>query len=263
MESLSSLVPDSKSKILDKAYSEDLEDICPQHGTPLKIDTVEAMGRTIRLPENCPQCHEAIIGQEEKRQEALFRTAQREAGVPLRYVQACFSPFPVVAPEQENVLVGAKDFVETAGLGSTGLILVGRVGSGKTHVACAILNAWLRSGKKGLFLTIVQAIRRIKETYGNDSEKTEQEALRGLLAPHLLILDEVGVQRGTDTEHQITLEIINERYNRLKPTILMSNLTMPEFTALVGERVVDRFREGGRVLVFDWPSLRSNIRKIT
>ena len=251
---------DLKSEIIDKTYSEDLKEVCPKHGTPLKIETVEALGRTIRLPASCPQCQEIVMEterqQEEKRQEALFRTAQRDAGIPLRYQQACLGPFPVVAPGQENVLAGAKDFVEMAWRDSTGLILIGRVGSGKTHVACAILNALLRTGKKGLFLTIVQAIRRIKETYGKDSEKTEQEALRGLLAPDILILDEVGVQRGTDTEHQILLEIVNERYNRMKPTILMSNLTMPEFTALVGERVVDRFREGGRVLVFDWPSLR-------
>lgn len=260
MAELSSLASDLKSEIIDKAPSENLVEICLHHGTPLKIETVQALGQTIQLPGNCPQCHEAMMETErrqaDKRQEALFRMAQREAGVPLRYQQACLGPFPVASPGQENVVAGAKEFVETAGRNSTGLILIGRVGTGKTHVACAILNALLRPGMKGLFLTIMQAIRRIKETYGKDSEKTEQEALRGLSAPDLLILDEVGVQLGTDTEHRILQEIVNERYNRMKPTILMSNLPIPEFTALVGERVVDRFREGGQVLVFDWPSLR-------
>jgi len=234
--------------------------MCPRHDTPLKIDTISVIGQEVRLPGCCEQCQELAIEMErqheKKRQNGLFCEAQRQAGVPLRYQQACLEPFPIASPGQEDILACAKAFVETGGLGSTGLILIGRVGSGKTHVACAILNALLQAGKSGLFLTIVQAIRRIKETYGRDAEKTEQEALRGLFAPDIVILDEVGVQRGTDTEHQILLEIVNERYNRMKPTILISNLTMPEFTALVGERVVDRFREGGRVLVFDWPSLR-------
>ena len=255
---------DSKNEIIGKAHSEDLEEICPHHGTPIRAETVQALGRTIQISGNCPQCQEIALKTERqregKRQEALFLTAQREAGVPLRYQQACLGPFPVAAPGQEHVLTGAKEFIEMAGRNCTGLILVGIVGSGKTHVACAILNALLQTGRKGLFLTVVQAFRRIKETYGRDSEKTEQEALRGLVAPDILILDEVGVQFGTDAEHRILLEIVNERYNRMKPTILMSNLTIPEFTALVGERVVDRFREGGRVLVFDWQSMRPEVR---
>lgn len=251
---------DLKSEIIDKAYSENLDEICPLHGKPLKIETIQILGRTIRSQGSCRQCQEIAMEterqQEEKRREAAFRTGQRDSEVPLRYLEASLGPFPVASPGQEKVVAGAEEFVQTEGKDSSGLILIGRVGSGKTHVACAILNALLRAGKKGLFLTIMQAIRRIKETYGKDSEKTEQEALRGLLVPDILILDEVGVQRGTDTEHQILLEVVNERYNRMKPTILISNLTMPEFTELVGERVVDRFREGGRVLVFDWPSLR-------
>jgi DNA replication protein DnaC len=261
MESASSLVSDLTNATIAKAHSEGLKELCLQHGTALKIETVQAMGRTIQLSGTCPQCHEVTMErerqQEEKRQETLFRTAQREAGVPLRYQHACLDPFPVQAPGQENVLAEAKHFVETAGQASTGLIFIGKIGSGKTHVGCAILNTLLRAGKKGLFLTTVQAIRRIKETYSKDAEKTEQEALRGLFAPDILILDEVGVQRGTDTEHQIMLEIVNDRYSRMKPTILISNLPMPEFTLLVGDRIVDRFREGGKVLVFDWSSLRS------
>ena len=46
----------------------------------------------------------------------------------------------------------------------------------------------------------------------------------GFIRPDLLILDEVGVQFGSETEKMILFEIINGRYEQLKPTIVISNL---------------------------------------
>ena len=78
----------------------------------------------------------------------------------------------------------------------------------------------------------------------------------GFIRPDLLILDEVGVQFGSETEKMILFEIINGRYEQLKPTIVISNLA-DALTDYLGERVVDRLREGGgRMLIFDWPSYR-------
>ena len=78
-----------------------------------------------------------------------------------------------------------------------------------------------------------------------------------LCSPDLLILDEVGVQFGSDAEKLILFEIINTRYQDMKPTILISNLTLVELGKYIGERVVDRMREGGgAILSFDWDSYR-------
>jgi DNA replication protein DnaC len=75
------------------------------------------------------------------------------------------------------------------------------------------------------------------------------------------VLDEVGVQYGTDAEKQIAFEIINTRYENLRPTIIISNLNAAELTTFIGERVMDRLKEnGGRLLVFDWPSHRGTVR---
>ncbi|EIG27035.1 hypothetical protein HMPREF1054_2009, partial [Haemophilus paraphrohaemolyticus HK411] len=50
---------------------------------------------------------------------------------------------------------------------------------------------------------------------------------------------------------------INERYEAMKPTILISNLSQQELGAYVGERIVDRMREGGGAMIaFDWESYR-------
>lgn len=73
----------------------------------------------------------------------------------------------------------------------------------------------------------------------------------------LLIIDEVGVQFGSESEKIILFEIINERYEQMKPTILISNLSEDELSRYVGERIIDRMREGkGAVINFDWESYR-------
>ena len=100
-------------------------------------------------------------------------------------------------------------------------------------------------------------MRQVKETWSKGSEKTEQDAINWFLTPDLLILDEVGVQFGSDAEKMIMFEVLNERYQNMKPTILISNLLPANLQEFVGERVMDRMKEnGGRILQFDWKSNR-------
>lgn len=138
------------------------------------------------------------------------------------------------------------------------LVFCGRPGTGKTHLACAI-------GKKimfehGVTVRYAQALKimqRVKSTFGRDAQEKEADVLRDYISPGLLIFDEVGVQFGTETETMITYQIINGRYEEMLPTIMVSNLTEPELCEYIGERSVDRMREGGgAVISFDWESWR-------
>lgn len=81
--------------------------------------------------------------------------------------------------------------------------------------------------------------------------------MKGLFGPSLLVIDEVGVAFGTESERTIFYQIINGRYERVLPTVLVSNLAEKDLPASIGERAMDRLREGGGVtLVFDWESYR-------
>lgn len=56
----------------------------------------------------------------------------------------------------------------------------------------------------------------------------------------------------------ILFEIINTRYEKMRPTILISNLTREELVTFIGERVLDRMSDGGGcTLAFTWESYRS------
>ena len=75
--------------------------------------------------------------------------------------------------------------------------------------------------------------------------------------PELLILDEVGVQFGSETEKLMLFDVLNERYEKRKPCVLLSNLAIDDVKAFLGERVFDRLREdGGEAVAFDWESYR-------
>lgn len=113
-------------------------------------------------------------------------------------------------------------------------------------------------GHTALFTTTLRAIRRVKETWSKGSTETESQAVSALTYPSLLILDEIGLQFGTDTEKTILFDVLNERYENDKPCILISNLSLDGVRKFVGERVFDRLREGGgEAVVFDWESHRS------
>jgi DNA replication protein DnaC len=137
------------------------------------------------------------------------------------------------------------------------LILCGGVGAGKTHLAVGIAHRVIAQNRVAVFTSVLAAIRTVKETYGNASQLTEAQAIERLTKPDLLILDEVGVQFGSATEKMIMFEIINGRYEALRPTIVISNLAKDALIEYLGERAVDRLREGGgRMVIFDWPSFR-------
>ena len=71
------------------------------------------------------------------------------------------------------------------------------------------------------------------------------------------MLDEIGLQHGSESEKIILFEILNERYMQCKPTILISNLDIKDLKEYITERIIDRMRDGGgQKIVFDWESNR-------
>ena len=112
-------------------------------------------------------------------------------------------------------------------------------------------------GASAVFTTVSKMARRVREAKSFASEETESQAIGVFVYPDLLIVDEVGLQSGTDAEARTLFDIINERYEQRKPTVFLSNLDLDGVKAALGERVFDRLREdGGEVVTFAWGSHR-------
>lgn len=244
--------------------------VCEAHGDYAGT-AVFIVGKWHQPP--CPKCgEERRAAQEEadKRRAAERRAARINAlldrsCIPLRFRERTFSNFRAESDGQKRALQVAKAYAERFEdrmAHGGGLVFCGKPGTGKTHLACAIANHVVHLGRSAVFATVIQAVRSVKETYRKDADISEQKAINSLIAPDLLILDEVGVQFGSDTEKMILFEVLNGRYEDMRPTIVLSNLAQSELGDYLGSRIVDRLQEGGGVVVgFDWDSYRTRVHK--
>lgn len=201
--------------------------------------------------------------QEETAKQFMQRRADdllKKAAIPPRFADRRLETFVPHAEGPAKALQIAAEYADGfEDVLKTGrsLILCGGVGAGKTHLAVGIAHRVIAMNWVAVFTSVLGAIRTVKDTYAKGSQLTEAQAVENLTKPDLLILDEVGVQFGSDTEKMILFEIINGRYERLRPTIVISNLAKDALAEYLGERVIDRLREGGgRMVIFDWPSYR-------
>ena len=76
-----------------------------------------------------------------------------------------------------------------------------------------------------------------------------------------MIIDEIGRSNSALDEQYIIYQIINERYNRRKPTVLISNQTKKEFLEYVGVATADRLSESAEVIELTGKSYRAIIRQ--
>lgn len=255
MHSISSLAPSAEKKTR--------QDTCETHGA------FEAVNYIGKIWSRCPACAQVLSDLRKKREEEEERERQQKAWeyrlrsscIPERFLDRTLKNFKAETPEQQRALAFANayadDFDNVMKTGRCALF-VGAPGTGKTHLAAGIaLRLMHRDKRSVLFTTVMRAIRGIKDTWAKGSETTETQAIEALVFPELLILDEVGVQFGSETEKLMLFDVLNERYEKRKPCLLLSNLAIEDVKAFLGERVFDRLREdGGEAVAFDWESYR-------
>jgi len=239
---------------------------CEKHGS-YELKKISFLGREMTR-RGCPKCAneadekqsaEAAAMAELKRVVAWKKKVDM-ALIPDRFINRTLDTFVADTDRKRHALEFAKayaaDFESISEVGK-GAIFIGKPGTGKTHLSVGIALDVMSNGYTAIFLTVMRAMRRIKDSWAKGAEYSETEAIESMVFPDLLILDEVGVQFGSDTEKLLLFEVLNERYEQRKPTLLLSNLALEDVRLYLGERVFDRMREdGGEVVVFDWESHR-------
>lgn len=125
------------------------------------------------------------------------------------------------------------------------LTMVGPPGTGKSHVAVAILREWIKDGHRVRFVDVPDFLEALKERFGA-GEETPQELVREALAPDLLVLDEAYTHQRSDWADATVSRMIRARLRDMKPLIINSNLSLDQL-AQIEPRVASRLA-GNHVL---------------
>ncbi|HQS59681.1 MAG TPA: ATP-binding protein [Gallionellaceae bacterium] len=192
-----------------------------------------------------------------------WQRALGEAGIPDRFHSRTLDGYVATSKGQESALRFATEYAnDFANVQRTGrsAIFCGKPGTGKTHLSVGIGLKVMNDGCTVLFTTVQRMMRRVKDAWRKDSTESESMVVDLFSSPDLLIVDEIGVQFGSDFEKNMMFDILNERYECRRPTLLLTNLTPSEVKSFLGERIFDRLREdGGQCVPFDWASHRGKV----
>ena len=202
----------------------------------------------------CPRCGEDRMRERERREAEDERRASiahwlRTSGRPLKYAGARFDDS---LPPKLREWTGQA--IEGAAPGA--LVIVGSVGTGKTHAACAALLQVIEAGLRACYVTASGYGREVRDTWSRGSRESESRVLERYAEAPFLVLDEIGA--GRDIDAPILQDLIGARYDAglMRRTIVISNLAAARFAEVLGERAADRLKEGALILTMTGASRR-------
>ena len=139
------------------------------------------------------------------------------------------------------------------------VILEGKPGRGKTHLAIAIAYRALQNGFDAHFVT---AAKLIDELSAASREGRLREALAVYMKPHVLVVDEVGYLAYGDDAANVLYHVVNDRHIRRRAMIFTTNKHPRRWGHVLhdddlADAIVDRILERGRLLRLDGPSIRT------
>ncbi|MBZ0102445.1 MAG: ATP-binding protein [Thermoanaerobaculia bacterium] len=159
------------------------------------------------------------------------------SGVPPRYRECTIAGFQTAGEERararllEARAVCQRYVDEFLGLDGrfreTGLVFVGPPGTGKTHLAAAVLLELIRRhGIAGRFVDFTSLVHRIQSTFDPSSPESKHDVLDPVIDAPLLVFDELGAQKATPFVNDVLYLILNTRYTRRLPTLFTTNFRL-------------------------------------
>lgn len=130
---------------------------------------------------------------------------------------------PALSAAYDRALAYCHRFAE-ARRGGLGLLFWGPAGTGKTHLAAAILAELAANrGVAGRFCDFGALLDEIARAYDKASMTSESGRLRGVLVADLLVLDDLGSRKMTDWASDTLFAIVNGRYMARRPTVITTS----------------------------------------
>jgi DNA replication protein DnaC len=105
----------------------------------------------------------------------------------------------------------------------TGLLFIGPVGVGKTHLAVGIIRELVQKNFPCLFYDYRELLKEIQNSYNPTVNATEMSILQPVFEAEVLVLDELGAVKPTEWVWDTVSLILNTRYNDKRTTVITTN----------------------------------------
>ena len=212
------------------------------------------------------------------------------ARIPRRYEHCELSSYTTDFPGAHSSLAVAhltayrfaQEYDPSDGMG---LLIIGEIGTGKTHLAVGIIKELILSrGVSCLFYDYRELLKEIQNSYNATIQTTELDVLRPVFETDVLVLDELGAVKPTAWVWDTVSLILNTRYNNNRTTVITTNFPDREerrrpgdlssrsseaakYSAekeTLGDRITDRMRsrlhEMCRIITLDGADFRQKFR---
>lgn len=223
----------------------------------------------------CEQCQdsywvaELVDGVDRVRRCDCWRASITErllaaARIPRRYQHCELSNFEQSYDSLREAHRRARAFVDAFPVVEKGLLLRGRHGVGKTHLAVAILKHAIRDkGARGFFYETRELLKLVRDSFGTAGEVTEMDVLRPVLDADVLVLDDLGAEKTSEWVQETLGLVVNTRYAERRPTVFTTNLAnttnlddLQSLRVQLGERTRSRLLEMCHDVEMDGPDVR-------
>jgi DNA replication protein DnaC len=177
-----------------------------------------------------------------RRPERLRRAALRArdaARLPPGLTSATFETFDVA--RQPVAHAAASSFVAALVVGAAplALVLAGDPGTGKTHLASAIVNALLAHGRAPLYWVAPDLLDWLRAGYDDGDARARFEAARDA---DVLVLDDLGVEHATAWSDAVLLALVDRRLGDGLATVITTNCAPADLPPRLASRLRDRAR---------------------
>jgi len=189
-----------------------------------------------RYSQPCTDCKEGknlaalIAGEKATRLQTLLNNLVAGAGLTPELASKTFDNFETDpgmfdAGEADQVL-GAFAAVKAAAQEGKSLVLLGNTGTGKSHLAAAYLNYCLTVGRTGVFVSLIDLMGSLYETFDRESKISWQTALKRYVEADVLVIDDLGQEKATEKTIEVVFHLLNHRINNCKTTVVTSNRSL-------------------------------------
>lgn len=190
---------------------------------------------------------------------------------PIRHEKCCFKNFHIAIEGQKYAFEQAVAYAQNVCTGkSSNMIFLGKTGTGKTHLACAISEYLIQFKSKNLSVRYATSDSVVTEVMNSWTkvDSTESSVISEFTKYDLLIIDEFGlhdINQSNDNKknHKIDIlqKVINARYDHMKSILIISNLDQQMIKNSIGDRCWSRLHEDHLSVVhFNWFDHRLNIQ---